>query len=183
MVLKEDPELTSSHGHTEPTATSELFPSEKDLRARWTASTTKDKRTMWRWVEETNTVVLQNFPTPSTATHNRKASYQAGASPRGARGCCPTWSTSGPGICTGKASPQNTRLGKPMGLTSVCPHVLWEIESPLEGLTLFLLAPRLSEETAVWEVAYVICARDSFANLEALAGAAREGRQRQADIA
>lgn len=34
MVLKEDPELTSSHGHTEPTATSELFPSEKDLRAR-----------------------------------------------------------------------------------------------------------------------------------------------------
>lgn len=34
MVLQEDPELTSSQGHTESTATYELFPSEKDLKAR-----------------------------------------------------------------------------------------------------------------------------------------------------
>lgn len=97
-------------------------------------------------------MVLQKTLPPSTATHDREGSYQTGASPRKARDCCPTWSSSGPGIFTGKVGSQNTWLGKPMELTSTCPPKLWETESPSERLTLFLLAPTPSEEIAVCKV-------------------------------
>lgn len=129
-LLQEDPEITSSNGHSKSTATYRTLPSEKHMKARLTASPqqrTKD------YIETDGRVERRSHrkPHPGTATQKLEVFHKSGAPPGRVRG---GWSTSGTpnsGICTRDMNLQNIWLRKPMGLISKESKVLQETEIPL----------------------------------------------------
>lgn len=109
-------ELTLFLGQTKFMATKK-----NDLKTRWTALYSKG----WKDYAETGERGRDTAPSQKaalcTVTQSREGSYQAGASPKGAKGWYPTPGTPTPGNCTREKSLQNVWLRKPRGLMCTGP--------------------------------------------------------------
>lgn len=109
MATEEDPELTSSHGHTKSIATYGTVSSEKNFKNQLRDSYTSGER------EKTHIEVGRSDlrhsliinPTLGTMTHNREVSWKPGAFCWGVKGLNPTSDIPTFNMCTWDMKPQN----------------------------------------------------------------------------
>ena len=113
MVVQEDPELTSSHGHTKL----QLLTEQLYLRVTWRLAERIFHNK--RYKEGATTKGASSLdPRPQQGDPKVGGKSKLQSSPKGARNLIPTSSSPAWGCCTGKTSPQNVWLWKPEGFKS-----------------------------------------------------------------